>query len=139
MSYKSNIQSILKWPALISIKGFSIILLVVIISSCNVNKHLKENEFLVEKNAVKNNGTAIDNGDLEAFIRQRPNRKILKLVRFNLWLYNQVDQQKMIAYKEKRNARYDRINAKRVERATEKNERRLRKGKEAKLPRLKNH
>ena len=138
MSYKSNIQSILKWPALISIKGFSIILLVVIISSCNVNKHLKENEFLVEKNAVKNNGTAIDNGDLEAFIRQRPNRKILKLVRFNLWLYNQVDQQKMIAYKEKRNARYDRINARRVERATEKNERRLRKGKEAKLPRLKN-
>lgn len=138
MSRQSNIQSILKHSPHIYTKGFCAILLALFISSCNVNKHLKQNEFLVEKNVIKENGTAIDNGDLEAFIRQRPNRKILKLVRFNLWLYNQVDQQKMIAYKEKRNARYDRINTKRTERMNARNERRIAKGKEAKLPKLKN-
>ena len=70
-------------------------------SSCNINKHLKENEFLLSKNAIKYNGTDIDHAELEAFIRQKPNRKILKTVRFNLWLYNQVDQQKMLKKKEK--------------------------------------
>lgn len=108
------------------------------ITSCNVNKHLKENEYLVEKNVIKSNGTSIDNSELDAFIRQKPNRKILKLVRFNLWLYNQVDQQKLLIYKEKRNARYDRINQKRTNKARIKNEKRTRKGKPEKIPRLKN-
>jgi hypothetical protein len=106
--------------------------------SCNVNKHLKENEYLLSKNAIKKNGTAIDNNDLEAFIRQKPNRKILKLVRFNLWLYNQVDQQKMLEKKEKRDRKFDRINAKRIEKTNRKNEKRLAKGKPTKLPNLKN-
>jgi hypothetical protein len=103
-----------------------------------VNKHLKEGEYLVEKNTIKENGTAIDNGEMEAFIRQVPNRKILKTVRFNLWLYNQVDQQKMVRYKEKRNLRYDRINARRLEKNSARNERRVAKGKKPKAPKLKN-
>ena len=56
-------------------------------SSCRINKHLKPNEYLVEKTGIKSNPTNIDKEELEAFIRQKPNRKILKLVRFNLWLY----------------------------------------------------
>ena len=138
MSFKSNIQSILKQNHLIFLRYFLYGVFLVSIYSCNVNKHLRENEYLVEKNIIKHNGTGIDNAELEAFIRQKPNRKILKLVRFNLWLYNQVDQQKMIEHKEKRNARYDRINAKRMEKNAVKNERRLAKGKKTKLPRLKN-
>lgn len=93
---------------------------------------------MVQKNVIKSNGTNIDNSDLEAFIRQKPNRKILKLVRFNLWLYNQVDQEKMLKKKEKRDLRFDRINAKRIEKNDIKNEKRLAKGKPTKLPRLKN-
>lgn len=108
------------------------------LSSCNINKHLKEGEYLVQKSGVKYNGTAIDNSELEAFIRQKPNRKILKLFRFNLWLYNQVDQKKMIAYKEKRDRRFDRINAKRIEKNNRKNAKREAKGKKPKQPRLKN-
>lgn len=92
----------------------------------------------MQKSAVKYNGTAIDNSELEAFIRQKPNRKILKLFRFNLWLYNQVDQKKMIAHKEKRDRRFDRINAKRIEKNNRKNARREAKGKKPKQPRLKN-
>lgn len=107
-------------------------------SSCNINKHLIENEYLVEKNTVSKNGTSLDKSGIEAFIRQKPNRKILKLFRFNLWLYNQVNQQKMLAYKEKRNLRYDKINEKRLAKNAAKNEKRVAKGKTAKLPKLKN-
>jgi outer membrane protein assembly factor BamA len=107
-------------------------------SSCNINKHLAENEYLVEKNTISKNGTSLEKSEIEAFIRQKPNRKILKLFRFNLWLYNQVNQQKMLAYKEKRNLRYDKINEKRLAKNAAKNEKRVAKGKTAKLPKLKN-
>lgn len=137
MSFKSNIQSILKQNSLI-FKCFFVFWLFLGLSSCRINKHLKDNEYLVEKNVVKYNGTAIDNDELEAFIRQKPNRKIAKLVRFNLWLYNQIDQEKMLRNKEKRNARFDRINAKRTEKRTVKNEKRIAKGKDPKQARLKN-
>ncbi|MBI3518006.1 MAG: BamA/TamA family outer membrane protein [Bacteroidetes bacterium] len=112
--------------------------LLIFFASCNVNKNLKENELLLQKTGIKQNGTAIDNSELEAFIRQKPNRKILKLVRFNLWLYNQVDQKKMLEKKEKRDARFDRINAKRIAKNDRRNERRIAKGKPTKLPNLKN-
>ena len=107
-------------------------------SSCNIKKHLAENEYLVEKNAIDKNGTSLEKSGIEAFIRQKPNRKILKLFRFNLWLYNQVNQQKMLAYKEKRNLRYDKINEKRLAKNAAKNEKRVANGKTAKLPKLKN-
>ena len=107
-------------------------------SSCNTNKHLGENEYLVTKNTIKHNGTTIDNSNLEAFIRQKPNHKFLKLFLFNLWLYNTVDRQKMLAYKEKRNIRYDKINEKRIARNITKNEKRIAKGKATKQVKLKN-
>ena len=121
MTYKQDIQFFLKRFCKTSWAGFSLLLCFVLLNSCGVNKHLKENELLLKKTGIKYNGTAIDNDELEAFLRQKPNRKILKLVRFNLWLYNQVDQQKMLKKKEKRDARFDRINAKRIERNDEKN------------------
>lgn len=138
MSFKSNIQSIFTNHSLIVVKCVSVAFLLLFSFACNVNKQLKPNEYLVEKNTIKYNGTAIDHEELEAFIRQKPNRKILKLVRFNLWLYNQIDQQKMIEHRDKRNARYDRINAKRVAKNNRKNAKRLAKHKKAKQPRLKN-
>ena len=138
MTYKQHIKSILKHAHKTLWACFCILLFTIIFSSCNINKHLKENELLLKKNSIKENGTNINNAELEAFIRQKPNRKILKLVRFNLWLYNQVDQQKMLKKKEKRDLRYDRINTKRIARNERKNERRAAKGKPTKLPTLKN-
>ena len=95
------------------------------------------NEYLVEKNIITKNGTHVDNSKIEAFIRQKPNRKILKIIPFNLWLYNTINQKKMLAYKEKRNAKYDRINDKRIAKQNKKNEKRLAKGKDPKQARLK--
>ena len=138
MTYLKDIKSILNQsPKLIRLVFVSVVFSA-FFSSCNINKHLKENEFLLSKNTIKHNGTNIDNSELEAFIRQKPNRKIAKTVRFNLWLYNQVDQQKMLKKKEKRDLRFDRINAKRLEKNARKNERRAAKGKPSKSPNLKN-
>ncbi len=138
MTYKQHIKSISKRTPKTGWTCFCLLIFTIIFSSCNINKHLKENEFLLQKNNVKRNGTNIDRDELEAFIRQKPNRKILKLVRFNLWLYYQVDQQKMLQKKEKRDLKFDRINAKRVARIEKKNEKRIAKGKTAKIPNLKN-
>ncbi len=119
---------------------FKIVVIVCILffSSCKINNHLKPNEFLVVKTGVKTNHTNINKEELEAFIRQKPNRKILKLARFNLWLYNQVDQKKLILKRDERNAKYDRINTRRIEKNQQKNLKRERKGKRLKQPRLKN-
>ena len=60
--------------------------------SCNTTKHLKEHEYLVENNKiVGTQKTNIAHDEVEAFIRQKPNRKILSLFPFNLWLYNKVN------------------------------------------------
>lgn len=124
---------------LFSLKQLLIGLTLIIFSSCNVTKHLKEKEYLVASNTI--NGSLknkIDKNDLELFIRQKPNRKILFLFPFNLWLYNQVDEEKLVKKKEERDARFDRINEKRVEKNKNKNEKRIKKGKKPKEPRLKN-
>ena len=138
MTFIQDIRNFLKRFTKLSLIVICLILSVILFDSCSVNKHLKENELLLEKNTIKNNGTSIDNSELEAFIRQKPNRKILKLVRFNLWLYNQVDQQKMLRKKEKRDLRFDRINIKRIARTERKNEKRIAKGKPIKQAKLKN-
>ncbi len=138
MSFKLNIRSILNHLHFFQIRCLGIALLLFLVTSCNVNKHLKDNEYLVERNTIKENGTNVDNSELEAFIRQKPNRKILKLVRFNLWLYNQIDQEKMLRKKEKRNLKYDRINEKRLAKRAAKNKKRVAKGKSPKQAKLKN-
>ena len=138
MTYIQDIHIFLKRFFKTSWASLGLVLCFIVISSCNVNKHLKENELLLQKTGIKSNGTAIDNDELVAFIRQKPNRKILKLVRFHLWLYNQVNQQKMLKKKELRDAKFDRINAKRIAKNERKNERRIKKGKPTKLPNLKN-
>lgn len=136
MSFKIYIATFFKKRLPLWISACVIVLITN--SSCNINKHLGENEYLVTKNTIKHNGTTIDNSNLEAFVRQKPNHKFLKLFLFNLWLYNTVDKQKMLAYKEKRNLRYDKINEKRIARNIAKNEKRIAKGKATKQVNLKN-
>ena len=134
MSFKIYIHTFFNHRSLFGRTILLCLFVLIFASSCNVNKYLAENEYLVEKNTISKNGTSLEKSEIEAFIRQKPNRKILKLFRFNLWLYNQVNQQKMLAYKEKRNLKYDKINEKRSAKNAAKNEKRSAKGKPAKLP-----
>ncbi len=138
MSFITDIKRNLHGFIIKYFNGLCIFFSVLLLSSCNVNKHLKPDEYLVKRSVIKYNGTGIDNGELEAFIRQKPNRRILKIVRFNLWLYNKVDQEKMMRYKLERNLNYDRVNAERIEKNNRRNERRIAKGKNPRQPRLKN-
>jgi len=138
LTYLKDIKIILKHSRKIIFGCLILAISIIFFSACGINKHLKDNEYLLSKNAIRYNGTAIDNAELEGFIRQKPNRKIIKVFRFNLWLYNQVDQQKMLKKKEKRDLRYDRINEKRIAKNNRKNDKRIAKGKATRLPKLKN-
>lgn len=113
--------------------------MILFLASCNTTKHLKENEYLVASNTIKGDiKHKVDKNDIEPFIRQKPNRKTLSIYPFNLWLYNQIDKEKLVKKKEKRDARFDKINEKRIEKNKTKNEKRIAKGKKTKEPRLKN-
>ncbi len=95
--------------------------LLVLCCACNPARKLKEHEYLLEKNIILDKYTGLDKAEIETFIRQKPNRKIAKLVEFHLWLYNQVDQGKMKRVKVRRNEKYERYNAKAQERTNAKN------------------
>lgn len=136
MGFKIYIQKKIGWKGYL--KHFLVLFVSLILGSCQVNKNLKDGDYLVEKNQFKFNGTNIDHAELESYLRQKPNRKILKAVPFNLWLYFQIDQKKMLSYKAKRNLKFDRINQKRIAKNTKKNEARIAKGKKTKEPKLKN-
>lgn len=61
-----------------------------LIASCSPTRKLAENEYLLKKNEVRvaKEGTNIDKSELEGYIRQKPNRKILGVFRFHLQAYN---------------------------------------------------
>jgi hypothetical protein len=89
--------------------------------SCNPTKKLKPNEYLLEKNIIEDKHTGLDEAEVETYIRQKPNRKILKTVEFHLWLYNTIDQSKIPAAREKRNKKFERKNARRQLKTDRKN------------------
>lgn len=136
MGFKIYIQKKIGWK--VYLKHFFILIVSLILGSCQINKHLKDGDYLVEKNKIKSNGTEIDHAELESYLRQKPNRKILKTVPFNLWLYFQIDQKKMASHKINRNLKFEIINQKRLVKNTKNNEKRIAKGKKTKEPKLKN-
>ncbi|HWY36111.1 MAG TPA: hypothetical protein VNX68_15815, partial [Nitrosopumilaceae archaeon] len=114
-----------------------ILLISVVLYGCNATKNLGKNDYLVEKNIIVNKNSALDNAEIETFIRQKPNRKVMKIIPFHLWLYDRVNQDKMRKKKEERNLRYDKINANRILKNNVRNEKRAKKGKSPRPPKLK--
>jgi len=66
-----------------------------ILMSCNPTRKLKDGEYLLNKNIVIDKNTKIDKHDIESYIKQKPNRKILVLFRFHLWLHNLVHEDRL--------------------------------------------
>lgn len=54
----------------------------------------KDKEQLLNKLEIKINDqkNAVDSDDIDALIRQKPNRKMANLIRFHLWVYNSTNQ-----------------------------------------------
>ncbi len=90
-------------------------------SFCTSKKKVGESDFLLEKNIILDNYTGIEKAEFEKFIRQKPNRKILKIIPFHTWLYFSIDKNKIIPAKEKRNKKFDEINEKRKLKTDKKN------------------
>ena len=81
--------------------------------------------------------TTLEKEELEAFFRQKPNRKLLRKIHFFVWWYNLFDQEKIAKRKISRNLKYDKKNSEKVKKFEKKNARRERKGKKPKAPKLK--
>ena len=81
-------------------------------------------EYLLEKNTIIEKSNSLDKEVIETFFRQQPNRKLFRVFYFHTWLYNLVNQEKMLKKKEKRNAKYARINESRVNKVNARNKKR---------------
>ena len=66
-------------------------------ASCSPTRKLAEDERLLVRNLIKNDSKVVSKGDLESFIRQKPNRKlfVLAFFRFHLQVHNLVNQEKL--------------------------------------------
>lgn len=89
--------------------------------ACRPARKLQQGEYLLQKNHVIDKDTKVDKSEIEAYIKQKPNRKILLIFRFHLWLHNLANEDKI---KRKRIV-YD----KKIE---NRNNRRIARGKKAK-------
>lgn len=56
-------------------------------SSCNVSRSIPDNEYLLSKNTLKSDKSGFTE-NINAIIKQKPNRKILGIFRFHLGVYN---------------------------------------------------
>jgi outer membrane protein assembly factor BamA len=63
------------------------LLLIFILFSCNTVKKVPNGTYLLDKNVVTINNKNISKSEVQKYVKQIPNRKILG-VRFSLWLYN---------------------------------------------------
>ncbi|MCF8276498.1 MAG: BamA/TamA family outer membrane protein [Flavobacteriales bacterium] len=63
--------------------------------SCSPTRKLSDGQYLLTKNAIQNDSKKVSKGDLEAFIRQKPNRRIFGFYRFHLQVNNLVNQEKL--------------------------------------------
>lgn len=67
----------------------------VTINACSPTKKIPEGKRLLVKNKILINKNSLEKSDIEPYIRPKTNYKLLGLVRFHLWLYNQVNEAKL--------------------------------------------
>lgn len=100
-------------------------------SSCKTTKYVPEGKHLLVENTIDINGDELNNDQINAVIRQKPNLKLLG-IRFRLKAFNAIDstkltarvsrmQQRIILKNNKAIAKANRINEQRIIRAKQKN------------------
>jgi len=103
---------------------------------CNPARHLPEGEYLLSKNIVIDKYAKVDKSDIESYIKQKPNRKMI-LFKTYLRIYNSVDAEKLERIKKKRMAKRESHNSKRIEKYNRINAKREAKGKKPIIVNLK--
>src|SRR6056297_1479555 len=76
------------YPDSIMRKIIIVFIILLAFQSCRITRHISENEFLLNKVHVVVDNKRIDADDLEPYIQQESNRRILYFMRFHLWVYN---------------------------------------------------
>ena len=69
--------------------------LAVLATACSPTRKLADGEFLLTKNVIENDSKIVSKGDLESFLRQKPNRKVFGFYRFHLQVHNLVNREKL--------------------------------------------
>ena len=67
---------------------FPLIFSGIVFLSCNPTRTLTEGEFLVNKNSIEIDNKKVSKDDVDSYIKQKPNRRILSIFRFHLGVYN---------------------------------------------------
>ena len=68
--------------------------LLFLLFSCSTVKYVPENEYLLNKATIKVNNKDIEKEELNSFLRQKENLRILGVVNFHLWLYSRSPENK---------------------------------------------
>lgn len=114
-----------------------LLIAVIALTSCNTSRRLKNNQYLLEKVTIEGyKSTKIPLEEFESFMRQKPNRKFFGVFPFFVGWYNMFNDSIIHVHKEKRDLEYDKLNAKRIQKANKKNAEREKKGKEPIPPKL---
>jgi outer membrane protein assembly factor BamA len=95
--------------------------------ACNPARKLEKGEYLLQKNHIIDKDTKLDKGDIENYIKQKPNRRILLLFRFHLWLHNLANEERVKRKRIVFDKKLERRNNRRIGRGKKpkKNERQL--------------
>ena len=72
----------------ITTKLLGLLLILVFIFSCKPTKNVPEQRFLLKRVKIECDNKNIDLEELENYIKQKPNTRILNLIRFHLLIYN---------------------------------------------------
>ena len=92
-----------------------IVLLVFAWSSCRVVKDLEDEKQLLVKNEIELLGSkSLSTDNLESIVKQEPNTKLFFFFRFNTWLYQRYDGEKLGEKREKKQQRLDRKNERKI-------------------------
>lgn len=86
---------------------------VVFMSGCRTTKYVPEGKHLVRKVEMKCDNDEIDQDELTSYIKQNPNRRLLKVFPMHLKMYNLVNPEKEAVRMEKRKAKLEKINEER--------------------------
>jgi outer membrane protein assembly factor BamA len=106
-------------------------------AGCGSARKLKSNELLLRRNTINTSNADLNKEEINTYIRQKPNRRLLYVYPFYLEIYNLVNQDKLKSQKQHRDARIDAINEKRKIKNEALNEKRKAAGKAEKPLKLK--
>jgi outer membrane protein insertion porin family len=87
------------------------LLLILILSSCGQYKSLRKNQFLLRKNQLEIVGDDFNSSEIQEYIRQKPNNRILGLP-YGIWIYSSIDS---LSIAKKRNKHISKLRAKNLE------------------------